>query len=116
MDKEYKFMKFETIFIRIHLFMIGFGLFLLSLLFAAQNSIESIARVFLGVVNTMLFLTITLFIISIIRVIKYFVKFRKSEGLVNIKRSVCIMLTSPLSFAIYLILTLAMSLSLASCS
>ena len=116
MKKENRFIKFELIFFRIYLFIVAFGLFLLMLLYAAQNSIESVARSFVAVVYTMLYVTIALFVISIVRVIKYLLVFRKRDEYITIKRSVTIMLTSPIAFAIYLILTLAMSLSLASCS
>jgi hypothetical protein len=116
MSKENKFMKYEIIYFRVYLFIVAFGLFMLSLVYAAQNSIEEVARGFLSVVYTFLIVTIIQFIISIIRIIKYLIRFKSQDEVVQIWRSVTIMLTSPVAFAIYLILTLAMSLSLASCS
>jgi hypothetical protein len=116
MTKESKFMKFEIIYFRVYIFVVAFGLFMLSFLYAAQNSIEEVARGFLSVVYSFFIISIVQFIISIIRIIKYFIRFKNQDTPVQIWRSVTIMLTSPVAFAIYLILTLAMSLSLASCS
>lgn len=116
MEKIDKFNKYETIFIKIHLITLGLGMFLLMLAFLAVDSIESIARTFLGVVYVLLYVVIINFFIALIRLFKYLIVFRKSDKLPTIKRTIIIILTSPISLGIYFILTLIMSLSLASCT
>jgi len=116
MDKYDKFNKFEKIFFRIHTVSFIIGLFLLSLLYFAQDTFESIARTFLVVAYSFFYVVFANFIISIVRLFKYLFSFRKSQDMVTIKRTVAIMFTSPISLGIYLIIMLAMSLSLSSCS
>ncbi|AIO19162.1 hypothetical protein KQ51_01285 [Candidatus Izimaplasma bacterium HR1] len=115
-DKVKKFNKFETIFFRIHLFVFGFGAFLLMLMFLAQNAIESIARTFLVFAYFMMYVVIINFIISLVRLLKYLFAFKDIEESPSIKRTLAIILTSPISLAIFFIVTLTLSLSLASCS
>jgi len=116
MNKFEKFNKFEIIFFRIHMAIFAFGLFLLSLVFLAQNALESIARIFLSVSYSLLYVVMIGFIISIVRLFKYLIIFRNSEEMVTIRRTVVVMLTSPIALGVYFIITLAMSLSLASCN
>jgi|LGOV01.1.fsa_nt_gb hypothetical protein len=116
MNKFEKFNKYEKILFRIHMSVFAFGLFLLSLVFLAQNAIESIARTFLGVTYTLLYVVLISFAVSVVRLIKYLIVFRKSQDMVSIRRSVAVMFTSPIALGVYFIITLAMSLSLVSCS
>lgn len=116
MNKFEKFNKFEKIFFKIHTVIFAFGLIMLSLVFLAQNALESIARTFLGVSTILLYIVGINFSVSIVRLLKYLIVFRKSQEMVTIKRTVAVMFTSPISFGIYFIITLAMSLSLTSCS
>lgn len=115
--KVEKFNKFERIFMNIHLGILGVGVFLLTVAFIVVDSIESIARVFLGVVFGLFYIIIFNFIIALFRLFKYLFLFQKEEEVLpTIKRTIIIILTSPISLAIYFILTLIMSLSLATCS
>lgn len=116
MNKVDKFNKFEVIFFRIHLSISGFGLLVLGIAFAAMNSVESVARSLIGVVYTLLWVVIVNFIIGVIRLLKYFISFRKETETPTIWRTLVIIVTSPITLGIFFILTLIMSLSLASCT
>ena len=111
MNKFEKFNKYEKIFFRIHLAIFALGLFLLSLVYLAQNAIETV-----GITLTLYYVIILNFFISIVRLIKYLIVFRNSEDNVTIRRTVSIIFTSPIALGIYFIITLVMSLSLVSCS
>lgn len=116
MNKIEKFNKFEKIFFKIHLIVFAIGLFLLSLLVFAENALESIAQAFLMVAYLLFYVVIADFIISVVRILKYLIVLRKSDSVVTIRNSVAIMFTSPIALGIYLIVMLAMSISLSSCS
>ncbi len=116
MNKVDKFNKFEKIFLRIHLSILGFGMALLLMSFVAMDSVEAIARSIWAIVYSLLYVVMILFIISVVRLIKYLIVFRKSAVAPTIRRTLIIILTSPISLGIYFILTLVISLSLASCS
>ena len=115
-DKVKKFNKYEFLFFRIHLAISGFGVFLFMMMFVVQDAIVSLAQLFLAVVYTLFYVVILNFFISIVRLIKYLFAFKDGAEKPTIKRTVIVMLTSPIALALYFIMTLAMSLSLASCS
>ncbi len=114
-EKIKKFNKFEKIFFRIHLVVSGIGLFVLGSMYLLLNSIEEIAKSALNVILFGFYVIIINFFISVIRILKAVFGFRDIEERPSIKRSLGIMLTSPIAFGVYLIIILAMSLSMASC-
>lgn len=116
MNKIDKFNKYEKILFKIHITILIFGGFLLVLLFLAEDIFKSVASSFITVVYSLLYITIINFIVSFVRLIKYLTVFHKNQSLISIRRTIAIILTSPISFGIFFIITLAMSLSLASCS
>lgn len=115
MNKIDKFNKFEKIFLKIHLILLGLGVALLGMSFAFVDTIEELARSIWGIVYALLYVVFFLFAISVVRLIKYLIYFRKSEVIPSIKRTLIIILTSPISLGLYVILVFIMSLSMASC-
>ena len=115
-DKVKKFNKFENIFFKIHIGLFLFGLFLLSLLYLAQNALETISQIFLSFVVTGLYAIILNFFIGLIRLLKYLFGFKDTTEVPSIKRTIILLLSSPIVVALYFIMVFVMSLSMASCS
>ena len=111
-----KFNKFELIFFRIHLVVVGVVVFLLTIMFLIQSAIDSLSNIFLVGAYMLFYVVIFNFLISVIRLLKYLFTFKDEKSKPSIKRTISIILTSPIALALYFIITIVMSLSLASCS
>lgn len=116
MDKVNRFNRFEKLFLRIHLSILGFGLLLLGVAFATLDSVDSIAKTFVHVVYGLLYVVMIQFVISIVRLFKYLFGFKNVEEKPTIRRTIIIILTSPISLGVFFFLTFVMSLSLATCT
>ena len=113
-EKVNKFHKFERIYFKIYLIIVGLSIVLIGMIYAMVDTISSIAEFALNIVMISLIYVVGVFFLSIVRTIKYFSSLKKKGGL-GIWRSITIMLTSPIVTAILFIIIFALSLSLASC-
>jgi|LGVE01.1.fsa_nt_gb hypothetical protein len=117
MNKETeRFNYFEKLLFRIHLGLIGSGFILFGLLYLLIDIIEQIGDIFVSIIVTALAAILISFFTSVIRIIRYFLKFKGQEGNIGIRRSIITMLTSPIAFIIYYIMLFILMLSMASCS
>jgi len=115
-DKQQKFNRYEYLIFRIHMSILGFGFVLLGLMFVFNSYIKEIANVVSSIVVVLFFSTFVSFFIAIGRIIRYLRHYKNVEGMVGIKRTVSVLLTSPISFGIYFIIMLGVSLALSSCT
>ncbi len=106
---------FEKLLFRIHLGFLGFGFILFGLLYLLIDILEQIGDVFTSVILTALAVIMISFVTSVVRIIRYFLKFKGEEGNIGIKRSIITMLTSPIAFIIYYLVLFRVMLSMASC-
>lgn len=116
MNRAERFEQVEKILFRIHFGILFFGIGLLSYILIFVDSIKHVAEGFLYLVLTLFYSAIASFIVSIIRLIRYFTVIKKTGEGKGVKRSASMLFTSPITFLVYLILILAMSLSMASCT
>lgn len=115
-DEFTKFNYFEKLFFRIQLGLIGLGFITLGILFASIEILQSVADLIIFLILTMMSLVALNFIISVARIIKYLRRYTDNDNVIGIKRSVTIMLTSPIAFVLYYLILIILALSMASCS
>lgn len=113
-DKVSRFMHFEHLLFRIDLFILGVALFILTFFLALIEQIRDLESTFEFLFFFGMFLPAVKFVISIIRVLKYYFKIRHEEGRMSIWRSGLSLLISPLSFAIFWFIFIL--LAFASCT
>jgi len=111
MDKVSKFMKFEKIFFRIELILIGIGLFFYAIFLMFLEGLASLADTWIQIFMLGWLLIIVNFAITIIRVLKYLISVRKLEGPKSIWRSMVVLLLSPIAFILYYILIFVAAIS-----
>lgn len=109
-----RFMFYEVLFYRIQLSIMGLGIALFALLSAIINSVGDVSNFIVGVIYGGIILPAILFVISVIRIIYYYVKVSKAEGESSIWRSALAFVFSPLNIALYYLILLI--LIFASCA
>ena len=112
--KAEKFMRFELLLFKIDLLIFGIGIFILTFLVALVDKIKDVQDLFVFVVYFGMLLPAVKFLLSIIRILKYYFKIRQEDDRVSIWRSAVSLLISPLSFVIYYFIFFI--LVIASCS
>ena len=115
-DKVIKFNKFEKKLFRIQMGNLVLSVILFVSLLGLVSKIDDLGQMFYSIVIFLMFMTSVLFIIAFVRVIKYLITYRVLDGVVFIWRSIVVLLTSPIAFAIYYVLVISLILSMASCS
>ncbi len=114
-DNHVRFMNFEKLFFRIQISFIIISILYYVAISAMLEILTDLGDALWYVLYILFFGYIFNFLTSFIRIIKYFVKYRKVEG-TSIVRSIVVFLTSPIFFILNYILLLVLLLSMASCS
>ncbi len=114
-EKAERFMFYEKFFFRINLFLMTAGILSFVIMQTLINELVNFADIFLNIVVGLMYATITIFLLTFVRLIKYLVIFSKNSA-VTIKRTIVILLSSPLYFAVYFLVSIVLSLSMASCT
>lgn len=115
-DKVVKFNKFEIILFRIQMINLGFSAVFFGALMLLLSEYKETAQIFYGLVIFLMFASLVLFIIALVRIFKYFISLKALEGIISIWRSIVVLLTSPIAIIIYWLLLFILALSMASCS
>lgn len=115
-EKQNRFNRFEKLLFRIHMGILSFGFILFAMLYVLNEYIREFAVILANVVVLLLTSTVVSFFIAIGRIVRYLRHFKHTEGMLGIKRTVIMLLTSPISFIVYFVIMLVLSLSMASCT
>lgn len=115
-ERSQKFMKWERLYFKIYLGIVGFGIVLLLVMFAFQDYIEALSQVIAEFVVVLLIAIVVYFFLSLIRILKYVISIRKSSDETTIWRSVTTFFTSPIATVLYYVIIFVMLLSTASCT
>lgn len=99
-----KFNKFEKIFFRIELGILGVGIFLFTLFSIAIEALGGIADILITVILFSWLAIIVNFIISLVRIFKYLFNVEKFKEETSIWRSVITLFLSPALFGFFYIL------------
>lgn len=99
-----KFNKFEKIFFRIELSILGVGIFLFTLFSIAIEALGGIADILITVILFSWLAIIVNFIISLVRIFKYLFNVEKFKEETSIWRSVITLFLSPALFGFFYIL------------
>ena len=117
MNSESKrFNYFEKLIFRIYLGIVGMAFVLMSLLFTSIETLQAASDLISAFFAAAMMTLIVGFVTSIIRIFKYFRNYRDDEDVIGVKRSVSILLSSPIVLAVYMFMLLMLGLSMASCS
>ena len=113
-ERVEKFMRFEHIFFRVQLSLLGAGFFILGAFYFVIDKVKDVNNLIAFVIYAGLLYPVLHFFISIVRIIKYLRVIRHDEGPSSIWRSALSFLFSPLTFAIFYIILIV--LVFASCA
>ena len=111
LEKVYRFNKFEKIFFRIDIVIIGVAIFFLVLFDIALESLAGLVDVLMLIFLSGLVGSVVSFFISIIRILKYLFNIRKIQEASSIWRSILIIFLSPIAFILYYLLIFVVVLS-----
>lgn len=113
-ERVEKFMRFEHIFFRIQLSILGLGFFILGFFYFVIDKIKDVNDLIALVIYVGILYPILHLIISFVRIIKYLRVIRHDDGPSSIWRSALSFLFSPLTFVIFYIILFV--LVFASCA
>ena len=111
LEKVYRFNRFEKIFFRIDIVIIGVAIFFLVLFDIALESLAGLVDVLMLIFLSGLVGSVVSFFISIIRILKYLFNIRKIQEASSIWRSILIIFLSPIAFILYYLLIFVVVLS-----
>lgn len=115
-EKVTTFNYYEKLIFRVHMIIFGLGFVLFGLMYVLNDSLRDMANLLSTVVVALYMSTVVSFVVAIVRIIRYLKYFKGKDGIVGIKRTVTVLLTSPISFFVYFIIMLVMSFALSSCT
>jgi hypothetical protein len=115
-DKVERFNRFELYIYKGYITLFGFGATVLLLMLLFEDLIINIFNHITAIFVVGVYYIIINFFVTLIHVSRYLFVFKDQDEVTGIKRSLIVLISSPITFGIYLTLSFALALSMASCS
>jgi hypothetical protein len=115
-EKKDNFMIIESWLMKLYSYLVIVGSILVGLLLIFQDTVLGILQFMTWILVIALYSLIGIFVVSVFQVFRYFFVGREKRAIRSIKKSIIIIITSPISIFIYWMLAFVLLLSMASCS